>query len=61
MSRHMCLVFKLCMLLSGRGEGPFIKQLAAANFAVQEIPSVQLHEEYADGQYQVIRACKLGQ
>lgn len=52
---------QLFVLFAGRGENAFLKQLVAADFVVEEVPSVQLHEEYADGQYQVLRICKLGQ
>ena len=55
------LIFKAAAEHAGRGEQAFVKQLLAADFAVQEVPPMLLHEEYTDGQYQVIRACKLGQ
>lgn len=53
------LIF-LAFKLRGRGEQSFIHKLEAGNFAVQEVPCKNLHDEYADGQYQVVRACKLG-
>lgn len=51
---------KLSVQCAGRGEKLFVEQLLAADFVVDEIPTGHLHEEYADGQYQIIRVCKLG-
>ena len=51
---------KLSARCAGRGEKLFVGQLLAADFVVDEIPTGHLHEEYADGQYQIIRVCKLG-
>lgn len=50
----------LAFKIRGRGEQSFKKKLECSNFAVQQVPLQHLHEEYADGQYEVIRACKLG-
>ncbi|KAL0035376.1 hypothetical protein WJX77_003568 [Trebouxia sp. C0004] len=50
----------LAFKIRGRGEQSFKKKLESSNFAVQQVPFQHLHEEYADGQYEVIRACKLG-
>ncbi len=32
--------------------------LAGAGFAVERVPAEQLHEEYRDGEYRVLRAAK---
>ena len=45
---------------AGRGEQNFKQKLEASSFAMQSIPCQHLHEEYSDGQYEVIRACKIG-
>ena len=45
---------------AGRGEQSFKQKLTASNFHVQEINNSFLHNEYSDGQYQVLRVCKLG-
>lgn len=46
-------------LNAGRGEDVFREKLDKKGFAVIALPSSSLHEEYADGQYVILRICKL--
>ncbi|KAL3148776.1 hypothetical protein ABBQ38_014185 [Trebouxia sp. C0009 RCD-2024] len=50
----------LAYKLRGRGEESFKQKLEDSNFAIHIIPCQHLHQEYCDGQYQIVRACKLG-
>lgn len=45
--------------LRGRGELIFRRKLDTKGFAVIELPKMHLHEEYQDGQYVILRICKL--
>lgn len=45
-------------LPAGRREELFEELLAGAGFAVERVPLAQLHEEYRDGEYRVLRATK---
>lgn len=38
----------------------FEHMLAQRDFAVMNIPTEMLHEEYRDGEYRVLRVCKRG-
>ena len=44
---------------AGRGEGDFRDKLNNQGFAVIDIPPTALQVEYQDGQYSVLRICKL--
>lgn len=45
----------LSFKVRGRGEAEFQELAASRGFAIETVPSSQLHEEYRDGFYQVLR------
>ncbi|KAK9838308.1 hypothetical protein WJX81_003588 [Elliptochloris bilobata] len=49
----------LAYRLRGRGEAQFEALLAASGFAVRQVPTAALHEEYRGGEYRVLRASLL--
>ncbi|KAK9815052.1 hypothetical protein WJX73_005953 [Symbiochloris irregularis] len=49
----------LAYRVRGRGEDVFRAKLDKKGFAVIALPPTSLHEEYADGQYVILRICKV--
>ena len=54
----VCHLDECRSLPAGRREEAFEELLAGAGFAVERVPPAQLHEEYRDGEYRVLRAAK---
>lgn len=45
--------------LAGLQEDRFLTLLEGAGFALQDVPACQLAQEYREGGYRVVRACRI--